>query len=89
MPRATPAKLDIREARPKDIPGILKLIETVYPGWDSYTTGMIRGQINNFPEGQFVAVYEGEIVGYCASLRIDEELGQRPTTNTENVAGRA
>lgn len=74
MPRATPAKLDIREARPKDIPGILKLIETVYPGWDSYTTGMIRGQINNFPEGQFVAVYEGEIVGYCASMRIDEEL---------------
>ena len=49
MPRATPAKLDIRLARPKDIPGILKLIETVYPGWDSYTTGMIRGQINNFP----------------------------------------
>ena len=35
---------------------------------------MIRGQINNFPEGQFVAVYDGKIVGYCASSRIDEAI---------------
>ncbi|PTQ11698.1 carbon-nitrogen hydrolase [Sphingomonas oleivorans] len=43
-----------------------------------YSRGMVRGQINNFPEGQFVAVYDGKIVGYCASSRIDEAIALGP-----------
>ena len=35
---------------------------------------MIPDQINNLPDGQFVAVFEGDIVGYSASSRIDEAL---------------
>src|SRR3546814_11359917 len=43
-----------------------------------YSRDMIRAQINNYPEGQFVALYEGTIVGYCASMRLDERLALSP-----------
>lgn len=33
---------------------------------------MIRGQINSFPDGHFVAIYNNKIVGYCASIRLPE-----------------
>jgi predicted amidohydrolase/predicted N-acetyltransferase YhbS len=78
MPRKTPAKLEVRTPVPADIPGILALISRAYPGVENYTSGMIRGQINNFPEGQFVAVLEGTIVGYAASSRIDEAIALSP-----------
>lgn len=78
MPRNQPARLEVRTARLRDVPGILKLIDRVYPEEESYTAGMIRGQINNFPEGQFVVLLEGEVVGYCASSRIDEEIALAP-----------
>ncbi|GAA4761046.1 bifunctional GNAT family N-acetyltransferase/carbon-nitrogen hydrolase family protein [Stakelama sediminis] len=81
MSRRTPAKLEVRTAKPGDIPGILALIGrvyAVYSGVENYTPGMIRGQINNFPDGQFVALYEGQVVGYCASSRIDEHVALAP-----------
>nr|WP_233543232.1 carbon-nitrogen hydrolase family protein [Sphingomonas edaphi] len=77
-PRKSPAKLEIRTAVPQDVPGILSLINRAYPGFENYSPGQVRGQINNFPEGQFVAVLEGEIVGYCASSRIDEAIALAP-----------
>lgn len=78
MPRKSPAKLQIRQAAPDDIPGILTLTAQAYAGAEPYSPGEIRGQLNNFPEGQFVAVYEGQIVGYCASSRIDEAVALGP-----------
>jgi predicted amidohydrolase/predicted N-acetyltransferase YhbS len=78
MLRKSPATLDIRLAVPDDIPGILALISRAYPGIENYSTGQLSGQINNFPEGQFVAVLEGAIVGYCASSRIDEVIALAP-----------
>lgn len=86
MPRRTPARLEVRTARPGDIPGILALIGRTYTGVENYTPGMIRGQINNFPEGQFVALYEGEVVGYCAASRIDEEVALAPH-DWESITG--
>ena len=74
MSKRSPAKLEVRTATPGDITGILSLIGRVYTGAENYSRGMIRGQINNFPDGQFVALYEGKVVGYCASSRIDEEV---------------
>ena len=67
-----PARLEVRVAVPSDVAGILELISRAYPGIENYSAGQVRGQINNFPEGQFVAVLEGAVVGYCASSRIDE-----------------
>ena len=78
MPRNSPATLEVRVAVPGDVPGILALISRAYPGIENYSSGQISGQINNFPEGQFVAVYEAAIVGYCGSSRIDEAVALAP-----------
>src|SRR3546814_6923099 len=76
----------VRNAVTGDIAGIRALIARVYPHMGNYSTGMIRGQINNFPEGQFVAVFEDKIVGYCASSRIDENVALSPH-DWETISG--
>ena len=70
---AKPAVLTIRNARMGDIPGISALVARVYKDMPPYTAGMLRGQIATYPDGQFVVEFEGEIVGYAASFRIDEK----------------
>lgn len=72
------AQLEIRNATIEDIAGIVALSKRVYTEETPYTSGMIRGHINAFQEGTFVALYEGEIVGYAAStLSIESRiLGQ-------------
>jgi predicted amidohydrolase/GNAT superfamily N-acetyltransferase len=77
---ASPAVLWIRNADEKDIPAIIDLCEIVYPGQSTYTVGQLRGQISNFPDGQFVAIYEGQVVGYCASFRISGDIAFKPHT---------
>ena len=72
------AKLEVRQARPADVGGIVALVDRAYDRMSGYSRGMIRGQINNYPEGQFVAIYEGKISGYCATMRIDERLALAP-----------
>lgn len=86
MPRATRSRLDIRNARPADIAGIIALVTRTYPGMTTYSRGMIRGQINNFPEGQFIAVYDDAVVGYAASSRIDEAVALGPH-DWEQISG--
>ncbi|MBZ6380086.1 carbon-nitrogen hydrolase [Pacificimonas flava] len=86
MPSRTAARLEIRNARTSDIRQILDLIGEVYVGVENYTPGMIRGQINNFPQGQFVAIYEGRVVGYCASSRLDEKVALSPH-DWETISG--
>jgi predicted amidohydrolase/GNAT superfamily N-acetyltransferase len=68
------AKLVIRNAVVKDARKIRNLARKVYPDQEPYALDMIIGQINNFPEGQFVAVYEDKLVGYCATFRINGDL---------------
>jgi GNAT superfamily N-acetyltransferase len=86
MSRKSPATLEVRQARAGDVPAILALIGRAYPGIESYSPGQILGQINNFPEGQFVAVFEDAIVGYCASSRIDEAVALAPH-NWSTISG--
>jgi predicted amidohydrolase/ribosomal protein S18 acetylase RimI-like enzyme len=64
--------LEIRNAQIADVPAIIALTKRVYPEESAYPPGMIRGQVNAFPEGQFVAVYDGEVVGYAATLQVAE-----------------
>lgn len=74
VPFSDPAqRLYIRNATLKDIPAIITLSERVYAGTGmyGYTEGPLTGQINNFPDGQFVAVVGERVVGYCATFRID------------------
>ncbi|OXS99343.1 carbon-nitrogen hydrolase [Notoacmeibacter marinus] len=70
--KSTKAKLEIRNATAEDIDEIVDLSRRVYPVETPYTRGMIRGHINAFGRGQFVATYEGKVVGYAATLRVKE-----------------
>jgi predicted amidohydrolase/GNAT superfamily N-acetyltransferase len=59
---------------------IRDLTMKVYPNEPPYTPAMIRGHIHNFPEGQFVAEYEGKIVGYCGTFIISGDKALNPHT---------
>ena len=75
---ATKAKLVIRNAAPTDAAAISRLSHKVYGRGEGYTAAQVRGQINNFPDGQFVALYEGAIVGYCATLIVSQAIAFAP-----------
>lgn len=74
--REVEAKLVIRNAVLGDAKAVTALCRRVYGPDDSYIEPQIRGHINNFPDGQFVAEYEGDIVGYCATFIVGEELAR-------------
>ncbi|MGF1463836.1 MAG: GNAT family N-acetyltransferase [Maricaulaceae bacterium] len=84
---ASKAKLVIRNAVLRDAEAITHLTRTVYGEGEGYPDHAIRGQINNFSDGQFVAEYEGAIVGYCATFIIDEKIALGPHTWSEISGG--
>ena len=75
-----PPSLIVRHAQAGDVPAIAALVERAYPNIPAYSHGMLRGQINAFPEGVWVAIYDDEIVGYCASIRISGSRALKPHT---------
>ena len=83
----TKAKLLIRNAELADVPDIVALSRRVYAADLSYADSQVRGQINNFPEGVFVAEYNSNIVGYCVTCIIDERLARRQHTWAEISGG--
>jgi predicted amidohydrolase/ribosomal protein S18 acetylase RimI-like enzyme len=78
--QTTQAILKIRNATHEDVPAICALSAKAYPNDWPYPRDMIRGHINNFPEGQFVADYNGQVVGYCGTLIVPEEDALSPHT---------
>jgi predicted amidohydrolase/GNAT superfamily N-acetyltransferase len=79
------SKLLIRNAKLRDVPAITSLSARVYAGtgMHGYSEGAVTGQINNFPDGQFVILVDEKVVGYCATFRISEQIGLKPHTWTE------
>jgi predicted amidohydrolase/ribosomal protein S18 acetylase RimI-like enzyme len=73
-------KLTVRLANLADVEAIIALVGRVYPRMPPYTKGMIRGQINVFPDGVWVAELDGDVVGYCATIRVGENEALRPHT---------
>jgi len=66
-------RLFLRNATLADVPAIIDLSTRAYAGTGmyGYSAGPLTGQINIFPEGQFVAVLGERVVGYCATFVID------------------
>src|SRR5436309_1972022 len=85
--KATKANLIIRNATPTDLIEIQKLSEKVYPDIPPYSVDVLRGQLNNYPEGQFVALYDTKIVGYCATIRVSEQAALAPHTWRQITGG--
>jgi len=80
-------RLVVRPADIGDIEAIRALCAKVYTDVQPYSGGHLRGQMQNFPDGQFVAVFEGRIVGYCATFRIGEAPAFAPHTWMEITGG--
>lgn len=72
------ARLEVRQATHADVSGIAALIRRVYEELPPYTYSELRAQMNNYPEGEFVAILDDKVVGYCASMRISGEVALQP-----------
>ncbi len=84
---ASKPKLIIRNATLGDVSEIAALSRRVYGDKEASSEDEIRGQINRFPEGQFIAEYEAKLVGYCATFIIPEEPALQPHTWMEITGG--
>jgi predicted amidohydrolase/GNAT superfamily N-acetyltransferase len=62
-------RLIIRRATPADVAALVALTAHVYTAEWGHSAAMLQSQQTHFPEGQFVAEYEGKIIGYCATFR--------------------
>ncbi len=82
-------RLSVRNAVAADIPALKELTRKVYSssGMAGYTEGALNGQINNFPDGQFVAIFGDQIVGYCATFRITGKRALAPHDWTDITGG--
>lgn len=80
------ARLIVRQAMIKDIRGIAALVRRTYDDLPAYKQSEIRGQINNFAEGCFVALLDETIVGYCASMQLPEPVVFAPH-NWDEISG--
>ena len=77
----SPPKLVIRNAVPADIEGIRAVMAKAYASLGAhgvYSEAQLLGQMHQFPQGQFVATYDGRIIGYCATFLISESLALKP-----------
>ena len=71
-------KLLVRNATLADVPAIVLLVARAYPDMGSYPADTIRGQINAYPDGVFIAALNDKVVGYCATIRLPEEKIMAP-----------
>ncbi len=80
-------KLLLRQATPADVPALVTLTGRIYTLEWGHSAEMLRSQQTHFPEGQFVVEYEGVLVGYCATFRIDEATALSPHTWMQITGG--
>ncbi len=80
MPKqaSTQSSVKVRRWKKSDIPGIIECQNAAYPSIARESLGDQRKQLMQleaFPEGQYLAEFEGKVVGYCTSLivQIDDD----------------
>ena len=73
-------RLEIRQTQRKDIDAIIKLQAICFPGMEPWKREHLESHLEIFPEGQFCAELNGEIIGSCSSLIINfDEYDDRHT----------
>ncbi len=80
MPKqaSTQSVVKVRRWKKSDIPSIVECQNAAYPNIARESLGDLRKllmQLEAFPEGQYLAEFEGRVVGYCTSLivQIDDD----------------
>ena len=84
---AAKPKLILRTAGISDAAEMAALSRQVYGDAQGSTEDALKGQINQFPEGQFIAEYEGRIVGFCSTFIISSDLALKPHSWMEITGG--
>lgn len=84
--RAKP-RLIVRQAELSDVTEIARLAARAFAPMAAPPKAAFRSQIANFPEGQFVAEYEGKIVGHCATFRISGDIALKAHSWNEITGG--
>src|SRR4051794_12298059 len=80
-------RMEIRNMKHSDIDEIISLQSSCFPGMIPWTREQLESHLDIFPEGQFVAEYDGKVIGSCSSLIINfDEYDDRHTWDdvTEN-----
>ena len=80
---------EVRQARPADIPQLIRLQHACYPTLSTiavWRESHLQEHMRLFPEGQLVAEANGKIVGHSASFRIDSKVALLPHTFREITA---
>nr|WP_154306714.1 carbon-nitrogen hydrolase family protein [Metabacillus lacus] len=73
-------KMIIRTIEESDIDDIIALQRVCFPGMDPWKREHLESHLEHFPEGQFCAELEGEIIGSCSSLLVNfDEYDDRHT----------
>lgn len=65
--------VEIRQLNLSDFQELLQSMEETYPRWTnvSWTEEQVKVLIDKFPEGQFVALVDGRVVGSALSIIVD------------------
>lgn len=72
--------MEIRNMKLGDIDEIIAMQATCFPGMDPWKRDQLESHLEIFPEGQFVAEYDGKVIGSCSSLIINfDEYDDRHT----------
>ena len=86
-------KIKVRRWQAEDIPGIVKCHRAAYPDYPEdgghYNERSYRLQFQAFPEGQFLAELNGQVVGYATSLivQLDDDTPYTYTYSEITGAG--
>ena len=93
------SKVTTRRCRISDIPELIECSRQIYADYPpeyTYTERQYEMQLNAFPDGQFVAVADGKIVGYATSIIVNidddywytvDEISGASTFSTHNPDG--
>ena len=78
--KKTTSKIIVRQALPKDVPGLVELNYAAYPQMAQdnvvWAESHLHSHLRVFPRGQLVAEENGRLLGACASLIVD--MGEDP-----------
>ncbi|WP_373500688.1 GNAT family N-acetyltransferase [Desulfococcus sp.] len=97
--KKTKSKVTTRRCRIGDIPELIECSRRIYADYPpeyTYTERQYEMQLKTFPDGQFVAVADGKIVGYATSIIVNidddywytvDEISGASTFSTHNPDG--
>ena len=77
------SSVQVRRATLDDVPEIIRIENETWPSGEAATEEMFRSRIQTFPEGVYLAEYQGRLVGVVAFERLDYDIDNPVSTWSE------